>query len=284
MISITNNPICSLILCTLNRTVEVDAVLKSLSDQTFSQFECVVVDQNEDNRLDKIIDKYKGDIAIVHVKSSKKGLSKNRNIGMSYVKGNIVGFPDDDCEYPKDTIETVVSFFEKNRDVSIFCCAMKDKKSGERHSKMPNVKVELNKRNFFNKAISIGIFVKVQSLSDLRFDEQLGVGAPFGAAEESDFVSSLLEKNYKGFYDGTYCVYHPLFENRLNVEKYRTYNLGFGAFAKKEFLLRKKYYVLLPFMFDLAKRLVASCLPMPKRRLYRISFISKLKGFLNYKI
>lgn len=66
---------CSLILCTLNRVEEVAEFFQSLVIQTFKDFECIVVDQNEDDRLDSIIKEYSDKITIKHIKSIKKDLA-----------------------------------------------------------------------------------------------------------------------------------------------------------------------------------------------------------------
>ena len=98
----------SLILPTLNRTDDLAVFLDSLLEQTYKDFELIVVDQNEGNEVFEIVKDYEEDFKIKYVKSDEKGLSLNRNRGLILMKGEIVGFPDDDCEYSPDTLEKVV--------------------------------------------------------------------------------------------------------------------------------------------------------------------------------
>ena len=112
----------SLIMPTINVTKELDLFLQSLVQQTYQDFELIVVDQNPDRRVLDIVMKYEDKIEIKYIRSSQKGLSLNRNKGLIAREGEIIGFPDDDCEYQPDTIEKVVSFFEKKKAYRIYSC------------------------------------------------------------------------------------------------------------------------------------------------------------------
>lgn len=105
----------SLIMPTINVIDELVLFLESLARQTFKDFELVVVDQNEHDEVFKILKRYEKLFDIKYTKSEEKGLSLNRNKGLILRKGEIVGFPDDDCEYADDTLEKVVSFFERKK-------------------------------------------------------------------------------------------------------------------------------------------------------------------------
>ncbi len=82
----------SLILCTVNREKEVIHFLDSLVEQVYKNFEVLVVDQNNDNRIKFIIEKYTS-LRLIYLKS-ELGLSKARNIGLKKAKGDIVCFPE----------------------------------------------------------------------------------------------------------------------------------------------------------------------------------------------
>ena len=214
-------------------------------------------------------------------------MSLNRNIGLKYVQGKIVAFPDDDCEYKTSTLSDVLNHFEQDKALNIltintFCknnhCFFCD-----------NIKIRLTPRNYYSRAISMGIFVRYINKDDLYFDENMGVGAYWGAGEESDFVSSLLSKSYIGLYNGMISIYHPqisVTKENLNqwIKRYRNYGLGYGALMKKEIVMRHKYYYITLFARDLLGRLFASALPIKKRKLYWVSFKYRLLGFLSYKI
>ena len=95
----------SLVMPTINVTTELELFLKSLRTQTYKDFELIVVDQNEGNEAFEIVKDYEEEFKIKYAKSDEKGLSLNRNRGLVLMEGEIVGFPDDDCEYQPDTLK-----------------------------------------------------------------------------------------------------------------------------------------------------------------------------------
>ena len=112
----------SLVMPTINVTTELDLFLKSLKAQTYKDFELIVVDQNEGNEVFEIVKDYEEEFKIKYVRSDEKGLSLNRNRGLILMKGEVVGFPDDDCEYRPDTLEKVAEFFERKKNYKIYSC------------------------------------------------------------------------------------------------------------------------------------------------------------------
>ena len=86
----------SLIMPTINTYDELDLFLKSLSIQTYKNFELIVIDQNNELNIVDLIEKYQNDFDIKYNKSYELGLSLNRTKGLFRMDGEIVGFPDDD--------------------------------------------------------------------------------------------------------------------------------------------------------------------------------------------
>ena len=70
----------SLIMPTLNRFDDIYRFMDSLLEQTYKNFELIVVDQNENNKVKEIVDKYVERLDIKNLKSNKKGLIYNRNL------------------------------------------------------------------------------------------------------------------------------------------------------------------------------------------------------------
>ena len=96
----------SLVVATVGRTVELQRFLESMRTQTRRDFEIIVVDQNDDDRLVPILEQAKGwGLDIRHVRQSEKNLSRARNTGIRLAEGAIVAFPDDDCWYEADAVE-----------------------------------------------------------------------------------------------------------------------------------------------------------------------------------
>src|SRR5712664_3371730 len=101
-----------LIITTLQRTSELRRFLKSASDQTYKKLEIIIVDQNEDDRVARVLEEFTEVLLLRHVRSARRGASAGRNIGLSVPwDAEIVAFPDDDCWYPPDLLARVAEFF-----------------------------------------------------------------------------------------------------------------------------------------------------------------------------
>lgn len=265
---------------TLNREKEFDEFCKSLICQTYKRFELIVVDQNESDAVDKIVNKYNNCLKIIYIKSSKKGLSLNRNLGLKEATGDIVTFPDDDCEYKPDTLQNIYDFFNTT-DYGLFTFNIEDKLTEQKNFKTK--KYVLTYFNFYNSAISITIFVRKKYLAVFQFDERLGVGAQFGSGEESDLVLYLLSNGTSGFYDGNMTIYHPRLTKNYDPNRSLKYGMGLGAFFKKSIIHYGKYFLVFQYFWYIIRSTIAVILKHQKK--YYFSFLSGvLHGFFSYKI
>ena len=229
----------SLIVATVGRDIEIERLLDSLSIQTIKKnlFEIIIVDQNKEINLEPIVKKYTKMLNIIHIKAQNLGLSRNRNVGLKIAKGNIVAFPDDDCTYYPDTLESVLKYFETNSSTdSVFGQIIDLEKNKKIIRNWPVKDVEISTSNFFMLYSSITIFTK---LKDVKFDERLGVGEFFGSYEDADYTLSLIENGNSFYYSPTIKVWHPeLNVKTMSIDKIQSYGLGFGALCKKHFSIQ----------------------------------------------
>ena len=106
----------SLVTATLGRVDEINILLDSLVKQTYKNFELIIVDQNEHYKVQNIVDRYTNILNIKYIRSSTKGLSYNRNVGIKECSGDIIGFPDDDCYYSDNLLEEIVYTFKEKKN------------------------------------------------------------------------------------------------------------------------------------------------------------------------
>jgi len=242
----------SLVLATLGRDKEVINFLESLKNQSYKNFELIIIDQNQDGKIDDIVQKYKKDFFINHIKIKEKGLSHARNIGIKYVTGDIISFPDDDCEYPKNLLENVFNTFLDKKNYNIITGTSLDREVKKQNcGKLLKTNTEINCRNIFQTAISFSIFIDFSNKNNALFDEKLGAGTYFGSAEETDYLFRLLINGYKGFYyPEKIFIYHPTKEINFPESRERAYSygLGFGAFFKKHLIIEKNFCLLPSFI------------------------------------
>lgn len=265
--------------------------LESLAQQTYRDFELIVVDQNLDDSLKKISDHYLSYYPTKYFKTRQVGLSHARNLGLEHITGNIIAFPDDDCVYPPNLLEKVITYFQENKKVGFLSVSVRDKASGKRLSFTPIEKhTSIHGLNVFKAATSIGMFI--QSPSPIpRFNEQLGLGTDLASCEEIDYVLGLINVGITGFYNPNLYVYHP--DPLSSPRKYSLKNAannarGYGGFFRKN-LPTKQFLPLLPsFLYLMGIRPVGGILlglatlkwEMVRRQW--IILINRFWGFITY--
>jgi glycosyltransferase involved in cell wall biosynthesis len=231
----------SLVLATKGRVKEVYEFLESLEAQSYKNYEVIIVDQNEEYLLDSIINKYSGKIKIKHIRS-EPGLSYSRNIGLSYISGDIVAFPDDDCKYPPNLLEKVYKKFCENKSVFGITGKSVDEKLVENNGKFGEKSKNIDIYSVWDSGISYTIFLKrevIQSVGD--FDENLGVGAKtkWQSGEETDYLIRSLKNKFILIYEPDIFVIHPNPEDKYGKNmRSKTYKYGIGM----GYVLRKHRY------------------------------------------
>lgn len=118
----------SVIIPTYKRATMLPRAIKSVLNQTYSNIEVVVVDDNNpksDWRLktEKIMDEFKSDSRVVYIKHPEnKNGSAARNTGVNSASGEVITYLDDDDWYYSEKIEKQLSFLLNNpRYRAVYC-------------------------------------------------------------------------------------------------------------------------------------------------------------------
>jgi glycosyltransferase involved in cell wall biosynthesis len=179
-----------LVVATVGRTDELQRFLASLDAQTHRDFRVLVVDQNDDERVAPLLDGQ-----AVHIRSPL-GLSRARNAALPHLAADVVGFPDDDCIYPRDLLERVAVRIEHLDGVV------------GREPWWTTEAAVLTRNNLWNRAISFTIFLKRGVVERVgQFDEMLGL--PASSGEEIDYLIRALDRGARIDYDPDIVVEHP---------------------------------------------------------------------------
>lgn len=200
----------SLIVATLDRVSELDRLLGSLDEQTCTDFEVIVVDQNADDRLVPLLAKH-DHLAIRHLRS-ERGVSLARNVGLRIAQGDVLAIPDDDCWYPYDLLQNVRAWFDSNSDFDGLLAGLRDEADQPMTPKWAPQVGTCTTDNVWNCAAGATVFFR-RRLADAvgGFDEKLGSGprAVFKACEDIDYCVRALAKGFCMWYDPGFVVYHP---------------------------------------------------------------------------
>jgi len=231
-------PSFDLVVATVDRVAELERLLASLETQTHGAFRVLLVDQNEDDRLDPVLRAERP--FVLERLRSERGLSRARNVALRDVRGDLVAFPDDDCVFAPDLLERVARRFANDEALDGLTGRAIDELGHSSRSWAPDP-ARLTRENLWNRAISFTIFLRAPLVARVgRFDESLGLGAatPWASGEEIEYLVRALDAGARIEYDPTIVVTHP--DKRVSSEALRS--LGNRDGASVGYILRKHRY------------------------------------------
>lgn len=117
----------------------------------------------------------------------------------------IVAFPDDDCWYPEDTLDTIHKAFVSDPSLDFWFCryGMEPRSAASFTATEPRLQTVI----FF--ASSNTIFLRGPLAAGIGgFDEQLGVGATLSGGEDTDYAMRAFQGARKAAYVDARCIGH----------------------------------------------------------------------------
>lgn len=109
----------SIIVPVYNRPDELRELVYSLTQQTFTDFELVVVEDGSTLTALSVVDTYRDQLSIVYHVQENAGPAIARNTGMALAAGTWFLFIDSDCIAPEDWLEQIAVALEE-REVDAF--------------------------------------------------------------------------------------------------------------------------------------------------------------------
>ena len=97
----------SLIIPVYNRPDEVDELLESLTGQTFTDFETVVVEDGSSRPCRDVVEKYAGRLSVKYYDKPNSGPGQTRNYGAERSSGEYLIVLDSDCVLPPGYLQAV---------------------------------------------------------------------------------------------------------------------------------------------------------------------------------
>ncbi|ETB63551.1 TPA: hypothetical protein DIC38_03600 [Candidatus Nomurabacteria bacterium] len=116
------SPKISIIIPTYNGEKYIQKAIESVLNQTFKDFEVIVVDDfSKDNTVSVIEELQKKDerIKIICLNENSGGPAKPKNEGFKIAKGEYVAYLDQDDEWLKEKLEEQIKFFEDSKDKNL---------------------------------------------------------------------------------------------------------------------------------------------------------------------
>jgi glycosyltransferase involved in cell wall biosynthesis len=230
-------PTFDLILATVGRAEELGRFLDSLETQTYAGLRLIVVDQNDDDRVERAVGARPFEVVRL---TSERGLSRARNTALPQVTGDLVAFPDDDCVYPADLLERVARRFAAEPALDGLTGREVDA-DGRSSASWTMDATLLTDDNLWNRAISFTIFLRRQVVERVgEFDEQLGLGSgqPWSSGEEIDYLVRAARSGARIAYEPGITVTHPAKTLTNDERRAVAYRDG----ASVGYVLRKSHY------------------------------------------
>lgn len=200
----------SLVMCTYRRERELEPLLASLDEQHYRDFELLVVDQNEDDRLLPLLEaaRERG-LRLLHLRQAQPNLSAARNLGLRHASGRWIGFPDDDCWYEPEMLVKLIEHIDAAPDCTV---AVAEWAEFTQQALRPLQLSWSRSRRFRDRlATSFMLFFDRRVFDRIGgFDPRLGVGQWYGAAEETDLLLRALHAGERAEFCPGAMVHHPL--------------------------------------------------------------------------
>jgi len=112
------NPKVSIIMSVYNGENYLKEAIDSILNQTFKDFEFIIINDGSTDKSLRIIKSYK-DPRIVLISRANRGLAKSLNEGIKKAKGEYIARMDADDISKKDRLQKQISFLGRNKDVSL---------------------------------------------------------------------------------------------------------------------------------------------------------------------
>ena len=188
----------SVIVTTYNRSDFLRKTIDSILNQTFQDFELIVVDNFSNYDFFALTESFKSN-KIIPIQNQNNGIiAVNRNVGISKAKGEYIAFCDDDDVWIPEKLEKQMQFISNNQlehnKIVLFtnCTFVSDK------SKVISKKKEINSINDFISRTKL-ITYSTALVSNVRLKFNFNELPEFIAVEDYIFWCNLKLDNYDFF-------------------------------------------------------------------------------------
>jgi len=117
-----NRPTVSVVIPTYNRAHLIGKAIQSVFNQSYQDFEIIIIDDGSTDNTEEIIKGYK-DKRINYIKHERnQGISAARNIGIKKARGEYIAFLDSDDEWLPEKLDKQIKVFQNEPpEVGVVC-------------------------------------------------------------------------------------------------------------------------------------------------------------------
>jgi len=113
-------PKVSVVIPTWNRAAIIDAAIASVLDQTFSDFELLVVDDGSTDKTEQVVAAFT-DARVKYIRRTNGGVSAARNTGIERAAGEYIAFLDSDDLFLPQRLAVQMAVLASDPEVDLLC-------------------------------------------------------------------------------------------------------------------------------------------------------------------
>ena len=116
-------PLVSIIITCFNQAHCIANTLKSVVAQTYTNWECIIVDDgSEDDSTEVIKEFIKDDTRFTYLFQDNQGVARARNKGFALATGCFINFMDGDDTFLPDKLKEQIQVFKDNPEIAVCIC------------------------------------------------------------------------------------------------------------------------------------------------------------------
>jgi len=219
-------PYFSIIIPCYNVEPYVEESIKSVSEQTFDDWEAIIVNDGSTDNTEKIISEFaKKDKRIKYFSKCNEGIGSTRNFAIKKACGKYIAFLDADDLWMPDYLESQNEFLKgiNHNYYFIYTNAfiiLENKKTSLKY--YPNV---INFQPTLNKSVSLKDLIRRNIIfSMIIFPRQMffdagGFDSDLRAGEDYDFWLRAIYKGYKAVFNPMIKAYYRIRKNSLSNDR-----------------------------------------------------------------
>jgi len=246
----------SIVVPFFNASKTIKFTLESISNQVFSQFECILIDDGSTDDSISIVSSFiSRDKRFKLFKQSNNGVVSARNLGIKKSKGRFIAFLDaDDIWHPNFLQESLLIRKKSDQPIPITHCSYfrfrkYDKKIIYSLIHPPKI---INKKNILKKNFMplLTILIDREIITNLFFEE-------IRPEDYKLWINLIYLKNYRSISLGKELAFYRISENQRSKNKFISLIRIYNIFSKlpNNNLIRNIYYSLRWIFYNSMQRL-----------------------------
>lgn len=285
----TSEPVFSVIIPTYNRAAHIEAAILSVLQQTFSDFEVLVIDDGSTDQTAEIVSLITDHrVKYIPQKNQERGAARNNGVRNS--AGSIICFLDSDDVLLPDHLKTAYEAFEGKSAMKVFCtsfiirneredrnfCLPDDINSSLSHANVIScngifIRREFMLQNMFSEARELSALedweLWLRMASQTRLYSSKSITSVIMQHDERSVMQSnpeLIEKKFNSLFEhigGNSVLLHYLGKRKTvlfaNCETYMALHIAIGGEYKKRALHHLRKGVILHGSVIFTKRFLA---------------------------